>query len=220
VYLVIISSAALDRDKAVDKVWPPRSGTGVLALPYNSKAAKETGGTLAVDPDTLDQLPKDWQLPAVLDGEEMTPEDCEGLLKSVGLEGDLERKLFAGCPVQEHEQRTKDGSDGGLQYMLEYCYGAKRLREFPTEISYEFWFSMMTNFKPFEGGYAIFDALSALDLVRYPDANVLAHWKSIRGGPRLCDNLEPGWTCPARNVCSAKAPAGLPFALKRQGRAF
>lgn len=219
-YLAVALSSGVSGDKAMDKVWPPAQGLGVLALPYNAKAASTSGGTLALNPFSLDPLPKGVQLSAVLDTNEMTLGDLEGSLKELGIKNEKEAMILSGTAMRAGgvAVEIKDGADGGIQHMMRCCDAVGRLQREATEVSYEFWFGMMTNFKPFIGGYDLFRALSEIDVKRFSARELDRSWKAISGKPRLCAHLDSGWECPKAAVCPAKSPAGLPFGLQRAAK--
>lgn len=223
-YVAMVVTAGLSADKAVDKVWPPTHGLGVLALPYNGKIAMHCGGTLALDPWSLKPLPKADQLTGVLDSEELARDDLENTLVAMEIRTDEEARLLSGSGhtntrAPDGLRQIKDQADGGIQHMLEICDAVKRLGDEAPHLSYEFWFSMMTNFRPFIGGYDIFAEYSRLDPVRFNERHLTRTWQAISGGPRRCDNLDTGWQCPKYGVCPAKSPAGLPFAVERSRKA-
>ena len=222
-YVAIVLAAGLSADKAVDKVWPPVHGLGVLALPYNAQCANAAGGTLALNPNTMQPLPKEAQLSCVLDAHDMTRGEVEDVLRSMGVFTEGQAALLAGqaratCANSDGTRVIKDGVDGGVKHMLSTCEAVKRFQDEATSVSYEFWFGMMTNFRPFIGGKDLFTAISELDPKRFDQRVIENSWKAIRGGPRLCTHLDTGWECPMLGTCQAKSPAGLPFALRREGR--
>jgi hypothetical protein len=101
-----------------------------------------------------------------------------------------------------------------LDVLAEHCAFVQHCADEPASISYEEWFSLATVLRPFAGGSALFDRISAADPKRYRAADVQRKLASIRGAPRHCDNL--GWTCPKRGHCQSlgvKSPAALPFKL-------
>lgn len=221
-YLALVIAAGLSADSAVDKVWPPSKGLGVLALPYNGKIAKQTGGTLALDAWSLAPLDKQEQVAAVLDTEEMDREELEQALVSMQIRTDREARLLSGGGGgggrgSDTQREVKNQADGGIHLMINHCEAVKRLADEAPHVPYEFWFAMMTNFRPFIGGYDLFEEFSRLDPVRYDARRMTQSWQAISGGPRLCENLQTGWRCPKRGECAARSPAGLPFALKKAG---
>lgn len=222
-YIALVLAAGLSGEKAVDKVWPPSHGLGVLALPYNAQCAQASGGSLALDCNTLRPLDRDAQASAVLDAPELSRDETERTLKALGIHTDAEAALLSGQARSRNgwtdgTRTVKNGTDGGIQEMMKHCAAVERLRLFPTEATYEFWFSLMTNFRPFIGGAEIFTALSQLDPERFDKRVLDRSWKAIAGGPRLCEHLDSGWTCPKRAFCPARSPAGLPFAVRRAQR--
>lgn len=219
-YVAIAISASVSNDPSFDKVWPPVRGVGVLALPYNADRAKVCQGTIALDPNTLCPFQKQDQFRSILEAEEMTRTDVEGVLQFFGIQNEKQARMLAGDtdPAGWNARLTrsqKEEADGGIQHMCLLCDAVKRLETEASTLSYEFWFSMMTNFHPFVGGMAIFEAYSSLDVERYDSLHLRKKWRTVRGGPRKCEHLEPGWVCPSREVCPARAPAGLPFAVRR-----
>jgi hypothetical protein len=99
-----------------------------------------------------------------------------------------------------------------LDVLAEECAFVQHCADDPAGISYEEWFSLATVLRPFAGGPALFDRISAADPKRYRTAEVRKKLASIRGAPRHCDKL--GWTCPKRAYCQSlgvNSPAGLPF---------
>lgn len=224
-YIAMVVSSGLSANKAVDKVWPPTHGLGVLALPYNGAMAKKYGGTVALNPWTLSPLPKADQVTGVLEAPEMSRDDVEKTLVAMQIRTDEEARLLSGCARSALEnpdglREIKNQTDGGIQHMIEMCDAVKRLEEEGPFISYDFWFSMMTNFRPFIGGYEIFREFSRLDPARFDERHLLRTWEAISGGPRRCDNLDTGWECPRLRVCPARSPAGLPFAVERSRKAM
>lgn len=223
-YMAIVLASGLSGAKAVDKVWPPTHGLGVLALPYNAKVAKASGGSLALNPYTLQPIEKSAQTAAVLDTQEVSRSELEQTLKSMGVLTEKEAALLSGTASMNRkwdgtaERSNKDGTDGGIQHMMRECAAVERLREEAESATYEFWFGMATNFKPFIGGYELFKALSEIDVGRFKQRDLDKQWRAISGGPRLCSHLESGWTCPKRAECAARSPAGLPFAVQRRLR--
>jgi hypothetical protein len=209
----------VDKAKAVDKVWPPARGYGVLALPYQKRYAIQNRGTLAVDVENWSLIRKSEQLDAVLECEELDQDEVASFLEFVGIADERAAKMLSGTPLRMLDRgvAVKDGTDTGLTHMVQYCEAVKRFEEEATELSYEFWFGMMTNFKPFAGGKELFEKFSQLDPGRWKQRPFDAMWRGIKGGPRLCCNLEQGWVCPQRDVCEARSPAGLPFWLRRKG---
>jgi hypothetical protein len=220
-FVAVVMAAGLEGDKAVDKVWPPRQGQGVLIFPYQAKCFKEHGGGVALDQNTLRPLPKGQQLSSVLEAPEMSREEAERTLGAMGVRTETDARTIAGCSLMEDggQRIIKDGTDGGVQYMVERCAAVKRLQDEARSVPYEFWFGMMTNFKPFVGGREIFEAISQLDPARFGARELGRSWNAIRGGPRMCENLDTGWSCPLLGVCPARSPAGLPFGLRRNGKA-
>jgi hypothetical protein len=219
-FVALAMAAGISGDNAMDKVWPPSRGFGVLALPYQSGFAMQTGGTIALNQSTFEPLPASEQIEAVTECEECDREDAEALLSFMGVNTVEDAKILAGSPRAATNEIIKDGTDGGLHVMAEHCAAVKRLFDEAATVKYEFWFGMMTNFKPFHGGRDVFRAFSKLDVARWDEVAFDRSWKAITGKPRLCENLERGWVCPKRAVCDARAPAGLPFAIKRQERRF
>ena len=222
-YIAIVLAAGLNGDAAIDKVWPPSHGLGVLALPYNSQCAKSCGGTMALNGTTLQPLARDCQVPAVLDTDEMNRREVETTLRAMGLRTESDAAILSGQARVKAEwldptRQVKDGVDGGIQHMMRMCDAVARLRDHATAVSYEFWFGLMTNFRPFIGGYEIFTELSALDSKRFDKKALDRSWKAIAGGPRLCQHLDAFWDCPRRGSCPARSPAGLPFAIRRAER--
>jgi hypothetical protein len=214
-FVSLAIASGIAEDKALDKVWPPTRGYGVLALPYQSAYAKATGGSQAVDRRSLSVLEPGNQIEAVTDVEEVTAHEVESILQFLGVNSENEAKIVAGFPLQIKGIPMTDGTDGGIQDMVRYCRAVRKLHDEASSISYEFWFGMMTNFKPFSGGREIFEAISELDTERFDLDALNRSWKGISGKPRLCTNLDPNWTCPMKERCDAKSPAGLPFAIKR-----
>lgn len=219
-FIALVLAAGLNGEKAVDKVWPPSHGIGVLALPYNAQAARASGGSLALHPHSLLPLDKSDQVPAVLDTHEMKREDVEHTLRMLGVHTEADAAVLSGqARVRgqwtDQTRQTKVETDGGIQHMIRMCDAVARLRDYPLDISYEFWFSMMTNFRPFIGGRELFTAYSELDVKRFDPKVLERSWKAISGGPRLCTHLDTSWTCPRYGSCPARSPAGLPFAVKR-----
>jgi hypothetical protein len=219
-YISLVIASGLSGDAAVDKVWPPTHGLGVLAMPYNGRMAHENGGCLALDSWTLMPLGKDDQIAVVMDSEEMDRSELESGLVAMGVRTDGEAQLLSGCGTDNKQpwspRTVKDEQDGGVQLMYNNCAAVDRLVSEATSINYEFWFSMMTNFRPFRGGREIFEQISMLDPARYKARQLANMWSKISGGPRKCENLDPGWECPNRAACVAKSPAGLPFHLQKQ----
>jgi hypothetical protein len=224
-YIALVITAGLNGEKAVDKVWPPSHGLGVLALPYNAQCAKAVGGTLALDPNTLRPLARDAQVASVLDTEEMSREQAEATLRHLNVLTEIDAAILSGAAKSNGKyvdptRAVREGTDGGIQEMMYHCHAVDRLRDEATLVSYEFWFGMMTNFRPFIGGKEIFTALSQLDASRFEPKVLERSWKAIAGGPRMCAHLDTSWTCPLFGTCPAKSPAGLPFAVKRAQRAM
>lgn len=215
-FIALAIAAEISADKAVDKVWPPSRGYGVLALPYQSAYAKQVGGTLAIDPTTFKRVPKGEQVEAVTEADDLQPDDILGLLDFMGVKSEQAAKILSGGPLHTSGVAIKEGTDRGIQEMVSRCAAVRRLQDESTTIPYEFWFGMMTNFKPYWGGKDLFQALSELDTKRWNERAFEASWRAITGKPRYCENLERGWVCPERSRCSARAPAGLPFAVRRQ----
>lgn len=215
-YVSLCIAAGIEGDKAVDKVWPPTFGYGVLALPYQAAWARRTGGTLAVDPGTLEPLPRDAQLDSVLDGDEMQYGEVLSVLDFLGVSSARQAKAISG--FTGYVGQVKDGLDGGVQYMVRECAAVQRLVDEAETLPYEFWFGMMTNFKPFMGGKELFQAFSELDERRWNKREFDRSWEAVRGKPRMCWNLDNNWRCPLCDKCGAKSPAGLPFFLKRLGK--
>jgi hypothetical protein len=219
-YMSLIVAAGLLSDASLDKVWPPVSGLGVLAMPYNSKVAKTCGGTVSIDPITLKPLRKEDQLRSLLEYDGMKLDEVENVLLSLGVRTEGEAIALAGG-LGKVNRDLKDQVDGGIQLMLHHCDAVKRLEQSARDIPYEFWFSMMTNFKPFIGGLELFTEYSSLDNERFNIKELLASWRAISGGPRRCVNLDFSWQCPQIGVCKAQSPAGLPFHLvKEEGNPY
>ena len=218
-FVALAITAGIDQDKAMDKVWPPSKGYGVLALPYQAKYAAHTGGTLALNPHSFEVVPKGEQIEAVTEAMEISPEDIEGLLNFLGVKSEQAAKLLSGHALHAMGTTIKDGSDGGIQHMIQHCKAVRKLQEDASNLSYDFWFGMMTNFKPFWGGKELFEAFSQLDVKRWEQKAFDRSWNGITGKPRYCNNLGTDWSCPDRDTCTARSPAALPFALRRQGKA-
>jgi hypothetical protein len=216
-YLAMLVCADVAHDKAVDKVWPPVNGFGVLALPYNARWAIRNRGTLAVDLRTLEPLPKHQQLDATLHAPSLEEEHVIGLLQEMGVhtEGDAMKLSGDTRNDGEHSWIVRDQVDGGIDVMIENCLAAQRFMEFPSEASYSFWFAMMTNFKPFIHGKELFEKFSQLDPDRFDQKELDRSWGCIRGKPRLCANFD--WKCPLLGQCLARSPAALPIHMKRLG---
>jgi len=236
-YVSMLTSAGLQanpgqeawRDPAIDKVWPPPTGKNTLMLPYNSAWYKMTGGGAALDVNTLEPLPEGKQIECVLDAFKMQGEDeVVTRLQEWGVETDMELRQIGGLlpdysvPGGERRQHYElGGHDEGVSDMVKSCVAVRTLVDNACTVSYEFWFSMATNFKPFKGGKEIFERISKLDPERFDQKALDSMWKAIRGGPRRCENLDPhGFACPARSVCRAASPAGLPAQLFRLRRRF
>lgn len=211
-YVGLVMLAGLASDAAVDKVWPPPYGLGVLAFPYNAQFALKTGGCLALNPFTMQVLDRSEQMMPVLDSTEPDRDDLIGALRALGLRTDDQVQLLSsGAPVRRNTvvSPTQKGTDKGLDIMFDQCEAVNRLRYEARELSYEFWFGMMTNFAPFADGHEVFTTISKLDSARFDAKKLNAMWSSIKGGPRYCENLDTGWTCPKRAKCRARSPAGL-----------
>lgn len=219
-FVALVLASGLNGEKSVDKIWPPSHGLGVLALPFNSRCARDNQGTLALDQHTLDPMPKDAQLSSILDAHEMSREDAERQLRAMGVRTQAEAALLSGQALNRVEwtdrrRNVRNGTDAGVQYLMRECAAVRELNFNAQSVSYEFWFGMMTNFRPFKGGYELFVALSELDPVRFNRKILDRSWKAISGGPRLCSHLDSRWECPLRAQCEARSPAGLPFAIAR-----
>jgi hypothetical protein len=216
-FVAMAIASGIDEDKALDKVWPPTRGHGVLALPYQAEYAHKNGGSQAFDVKTMEPLPKGEQLEAVTEAEEVHPEEVEAILEFLGVKTEKSAKILSGFPLNVRGIAVKDGTDKGIQEMITWCYAVERLIEEAAEIPYEFWFGMMTNFKPFYGGREIFQAMSELDTARFDPKALERSWNGINGGPRLCVNLDHNWRCPKLGICKSKSPAALPFERRRKG---
>lgn len=212
-YLSILLQAHLHRDAAVDKVWPPPHGLGVLAFPYNARLALQNGGTLALNPFTLQVLGRSEQMTPVLDALEPDLAKVRAALAFLGVTTFQQAEfLSAGTLsriVEASSANVARGTDKGIGKMLTQCRAVWEMVSRPTEVSGPFWWSMMTNFRPFAAGYDIFCDLSEQDPARFDIKEIDKRWFSIKGGPVNCENLEPGWTCPNRDRCKARSPAGL-----------
>lgn len=213
-YMALIVSAGLKTDSSVDKIWPPPTGLGVLAMPYNFKAVKEHGGTLAVDPNTMQPYKRAQQFDAVLEAGEMSDDEVVGVLESFGMRTEKEQMIAAGVPAGLDPRKSYAPAENqdGLVEMVNNCAAVEYvMRELETStISRNFWWSMMTNFKPFKDGKRIYEAMSSADERRFEKKVFDKQWESVKGKPRLCENLDPGnWECPKRDTCPARAPAGL-----------
>ena len=127
-------------------------------------------------------------------------------------------RAIAGQSVVKKSSEVREGADGGLAHMVDHCEAVERLGREAATISYEFWFAMMTNFKPFIGGKEVFEAYCKMDSERFEPKEFERSWKAINGGPRKCVNLDPTWQCPHVSVCGARAPAALPFCMHRMGK--
>ena len=213
-FVSLIIAAGLSTNTAVDKVWPPVSGIGTLAMPFNSRIAKECGGTVSINPITLQDLRRQDQLVPILEHDGMTLDDVERTLLSLGIRSEKDAIAVAGG-AGKPARDVKEQVDGGVQLMLQNCEAVARLEREARHISYEFWFSMMTNFKPFIGGLDLFTEYSKLDPSRFNHKELMASWRAISGGPRRCANLDFGWQCSKIDICPAKSPAGLPFHIVR-----
>lgn len=219
-FLALSIAAQIDGDRALDKIWPPSRGYGVLALPYQSTCAKYAGGTMALDPNSLEPVDKGCQLEVVTEAEELDPDDIPGILAFMGIRTEQQAKILAnGSSRLPRGVMVKHGTDRGIQEMVLRCAAVRRLQSEADSIPYEFWFGMMTNFKPFWGGKSLFEEFSKLDEARFDARAMSQSWNAITGRPRLCENLQRGWVCPDRAKCPARAPAGLPFAVRRQSSA-
>ncbi|MFA4971413.1 MAG: hypothetical protein WC683_02285 [bacterium] len=215
-YVALAVSSDLNQDSACDKVWPPSHGYGVLALPYQGRYAVQNGGTIALNPNTWLPYPQDVQLDVVTEAREMDTDDIEGVLRTFGINTERQAKLLAGAALSgPTEPSCRDGTDGGVQEMINHCAAVKRLEEEAGTVPYVFWFGMMTNFRPFANGRELFEAYCELDPKRHDPRALDRMWKAITGRPRICLHLDPQWTCPLQGRCPANAPAGLPFAVKR-----
>jgi hypothetical protein len=222
-YVSLVIAAGINRNSAVDRIWPPTHGLGVLALPYNGRAALEKKGCLALDPHNFEPLSKADQTAAVLGAEKLAKSEVEKILWGMGIKTEQEACIMSGTGLKnDHpgERQIKSGTDGGIQLLVNECLAAKRLRDEARTISYEFWFGMLTNFRPFIGGYEIFRAMSQLDPSRFNVDALDKSWKAVSGGPRMCMNLDHKWKCEkmVSGECIARSPAGLPFAIKRARR--
>ena len=223
-YAGILAYAGLangqDKDKSVDKIWPPATGRGVLALPYQRSFAHSNKGTLALDPHTLRLIKSARQYDAVLQADELEEHEVLEILKQLGATTESEIMTAAGVPKGLDPRLTyvlAENQDG-LQHLFSQCEAVEHvIRELTAStLPRNFWWGMMTNFKPFREGKELYDKISQLDTRRYRKKTFDAQWNSIKGKPRLCENLDPGWTCPRRDTCPARAPAGL--AARLQGR--
>lgn len=221
-YVSLVIAAGLSRDSAVDRVWPPTHGLGVLALPYNGRAAIEKRGCLALDPHNFEILSKNDQTNAVLGAERLTKREIERILCIMGVKTEQQACIVSGTGLSRDApvglRSIKDGTDGGIQLMVNECLAVQRLRAEARRITYEFWYSMATNFHPFIGGYQIFRAMSELDPARFDLKALDKTWRAIAGGPKMCVHLDTNWRCEKIGTCSARSPAGLPFAIKRAER--
>lgn len=218
-FIAIALASGIDQSKANDKVWPPTRGYGVLALPYQSQFAKANMGTMALNTSTFEPLARGEQIEAVTEAMELDQGDVEGLLNFLGIKTEQAAKILSDAPLHcDRGLTVKDGTDTGIQEMILNCLAVRRLHDEAGTIPYDFWFGMMTNFKPYSGGKELFAAFSELDVERWSRRAFEQSWDAIVGKPRYCSNLQTGWTCPARDTCEARSPAGLPFALRRRER--
>lgn len=221
-YMAILCASKLNNDSSVDKVWPPPTGRGVLAMPYQLNFAKTCGGGLAIDPNTFTPYKRAQQFDAVLEATEMEEEDVVGVLDAFGMHTEREQLAAAGVPKGLDPRKTYVASEtqDGLVELFQNCAAVEYvIRELAgSTLHRNFWWGMMTNFKPFRDGRRLYDEISQLDVRRYNKKVFDRQWESVKGKPKLCENLDPGWVCPKRRECTAKAPAGLGARLARMAR--
>ena len=220
-YACLIILSQLSADTSVDKVWPPASGLGVLALPYNSRYSQTTGGCLALNTSTLKPLPKEEQLSTVLDSEEIALNDVTGQLEEFGCTTEEEARALSGSPLHGGlaQDLIKDGVDRGVMVMHEGCEACRYFIDHVAELDYRAWFGMMTNYKPFVDGKKIFEIVSQLDPARFNQKTLDKSWRAIRGKPVNCRNLfGSDWECAHSAECDARSPAGFPGMIVRRGK--
>jgi len=225
-YMMILTAAGLatkeTKDTSIDKIWPPATGRGVLALPYQQSFARANKGTLAIDPHTFRVLNSCRQYDAVLAADELEEHDVLEILKTMGCQNESEMMAVAGVPKGLDPRLTyvSAGDQDGLRHLFSQCEAVEHvIRELTAStLPRNFWWGMMTNFKPFREGKELYDKISQLDTRRYRKKTFDAQWNSIKGKPRLCENLDAGWTCPRRDTCPARAPAGLAAKLQAKER--
>jgi hypothetical protein len=197
----------------VDKVFPSLSGDGlVLALPWCGILGAHPlwigrGGSRICHPQSLLPYDSKAQLSALMGW----PRSEAG---TVIRAADAVESSASAAPMPAPSRRPLPIYRCELDVLAENCAFVQHCADEPASISYEEWFSLATVLRPFAGGPALFDRISAADPKRYRAADVRRKLASIRGAPRHCDNL--GWTCPKRASCQSlgvNSPAGLPFKL-------
>jgi hypothetical protein len=225
-FVSIAMIAKVDRASAMDKVWPPASGYGVLALPYQASYAHRTKGTLALDSRTFQPVPKDQQLEEVLDAHIVDSQDLCGMLDFMGVRSENDAKLVSGTSFQTGTSRARAHGTSctaearqGMEQFIYYCEAAHYLRDNIANVSYDFWFGMATNFRLIEGGKEMFAAISKLDTARWKERDFERIWKGIKGGPRKCTNLDQNWRCPYSDKCPAKSPVAILHHLEKANKA-
>jgi hypothetical protein len=198
----------------VDKAFPSLSGDGlVLGLPWCGLVGVHPlwlgrGGSRICHPHSLLPYDSKAQLSALTGWPRSEAQTALNAARDVG-EPDA-----AGRVASQPPRRPLPIYRCELDVLAEECAFVQHCADDATRISYEEWFSLATVLRPFAGGPALFDRISAADPARYRETDVRRKLESIRGAPRHCDHL--GWTCPKRPQCRAlgvNSPAGLPFKL-------
>jgi len=223
-YLCLANAAQVDIDSAFDKVWPPSQGYGVLALPLNCKYIKD-GGCVALDPATFEPIDLTCQIEAILEAKTMDATELTGTLVAMDATTEKLARQIAGSSGRSlnGQEANEGGKDGGLPHMMDNCYAVNRLIEEPLLVHYDFWVGMASNFKPFIGGREVFQSIQQNHYQVDPgsakyDPRRFEHiWRPLKK-PHLCTRLSNAeWTCPNLGVCGCRAPAGLPFWLRKVG---
>lgn len=208
----------------IDVVYPASSGGDglVLALPFagleGSCAFVEPGGSRLVHPTSLEPYRDDVQLEALAEWPRSTPAMLERAAEI--LEIDAAPPAVENVAHGTHQTTSKADRVpeyfNELDVLAEKCAFVEHAASSPSSLSYAEWFSLATILKAFDGGKALFDAISRRDSKRYARGEPDKKIDSVSGRPRLCTNL--GWHCPNLSECSAlgvRSPAGLPFKLKK-----
>jgi hypothetical protein len=205
-YYTGLKNANVLTDPSFDKIWPPKNGYGVLALPLNGRAAKENGGSIGVDPVTMKPLPKGAHAVALLEGERMSLADLDFFVGDVELETDEGPRLD-----------LVEGLYNGLEPMLYECCAVRRLEQEATTVPYEFWRGMAASFRVLKGGYQAFWNLSRMDPVRFSQKALDKAWNSK--SVVHCENLDRSWVCPRLRECRARG-VGRPSYIAKGQRQF
>lgn len=169
--------------------------------PLNGRIARETGGTLPLDPKQVAQGRfepdgRHWEhVQRALDARSWGVDELRNAMHEAEVPLDVPAGRRRSLPVLAAGQRK-------LDYTLAFCEFIQFLK-IPGNCSYPLWVALASQLHRFgDAGYAAFHELSQIDAGRYRPSDTDRKWEQTRDlYPVRCETLVPmGFRCPNLNT--------------------